>query len=163
MKILERYSDPEFRIEASFAGLLRYKVIESLYGKWQDEANLSLNATIGDSSSEGTNTELGDLQEKHNFSSLHVVHTTPEEAFPTAGEIQQTVVKMLQEYDTAIGDTRLSLLGRAYLLLTLRRSKVRFAAGRFLREAKLTPREEDALELLILEFHNRTKEFLLQD
>ena len=35
IKIMERYNQPNFRIEHSFGGLLRWKVLESLYGNWE--------------------------------------------------------------------------------------------------------------------------------
>lgn len=161
MKVLEKYSDPTFKIQASFAGLLHWKVIESLYGKYKDEINISLNQTVGKRDDGDSNTELGDLQEKAGFSTFLSNQITPEESFPHEGEVIRTVSKLLDEFDEAVSSPKLSFLGRAYLLLTLRRSKVRFAATRFLRVADITPKEEKTLELLVLEFHNRAKDFAL--
>lgn len=153
IKVMERYNQPDFLISHSFAGLLRWKVIESLYSGWKEEANTSINLVFPESSS--NKVELGDLQEK-----LHITPLTPslalsEEAENNEDLVLQTLKNVITEYDAAVGSYRLSLLARAYLLLWLRKSKVRNAPISFKKYLKLSPREEEALDLLLLEIRNR--------
>ena len=43
ISFMKNYNDKDFRIHASFAGLLRFKVLENLYGNYkQDEDNFYL-------------------------------------------------------------------------------------------------------------------------
>ena len=152
IKIMERYSDPDFKITHSFAGLLKWKVIESLYGGWEEEAHLSLNYVFQEDSS--AKTELGDLQSKINVTSL-----TPE----LVTELKEndvenftfTLNNILKEYDEACDSYRASLLGRTYLLLWLRKSKIRHAPTLFKKYVSLSPKEEEVLDLLLLEIRNR--------
>jgi hypothetical protein len=64
------YSKPEFKIDASFAGILNFKILESLYGPKIKKADQigSLNEHIENSKNMGT--ELGDLAESFRFTYL---------------------------------------------------------------------------------------------
>lgn len=152
IKIMERYSDPEFKITHSFAGLLKWKVIESLYGGWEEEAHLSLNYVFQEDSS--TKTELGDLQSK-----IHATSLTPELVTELKEDDAENLIftlnNILKEYDEACNSYRSSLIGRAYLLLWLRKSKIRHAPSLFKRYIDLPPKEEEILDLLLLEIRNR--------
>ena len=151
IKIMVRYSQPGFRIEHSFGGLLRWKVLESLYGNWEEESHLSLNAIVGDDSS---NTELGDLQDKMHLQSLGSQFTVEMDE-SRLEDLTQNVRSILNEFDVAVDSYRLSLSARLYLLLTLRKSKIRQSANLFKQYIKLEPKEEQALDLLLLEIRNR--------
>lgn len=152
IKIMERYNQPNFRIEHSFGGLLRWKVLESLYGNWEEESHMSLNAIVGDDS--GSKTELGDLQDKMNLHPLSPAFSV--EMDETQFEsIIDNVRDIIEEFDYAVDSYRLSLLARLYILLTFRKSKVRQSIASFKQYASLDIKEEQALDLLLLEIRNR--------
>ncbi len=155
IKIMERYRDPTFKIDFSFAGLLRWKVLESLYKDWQEEYCLSLNHVI----KEDSKTELGDLQLK-NATPIGSPDPapTPEKLSETVNyqDIIKNINRIFEEFDDIIvNNPRLSLIARLYTLLTFRRSKVRRALEAFKKHIPLTLKEEKALDLLLLEIKNR--------
>ena len=152
IKIMARYSQPGFRIEYSFGGLLRWKVLESLYGNWEEEAHLSLNAIVGDDS--GNKTELGDLQDKMHLHPLGAQFTVEMDE-SRLEDLAKNIRTILMEFDGAVDSYRLSLSARLYLLLTLRKSKIRQATTLFKQFIGLEPKEEQALDLLLLEIRNR--------
>jgi len=152
IKIMARYDQPGFKIEHSFGGLLRWKVLESLYGNWEEESHLSLNAIIGDDS--GNKTELGDLQDKMHLQSLGSQFTVELDESKLE-DLSESIRDILNEFDAAVDSYRLSTLARLYLLLTLRKSKVRQSATLFKQFAQLDPKEEQVLDLLLLEIRNR--------
>jgi hypothetical protein len=149
---MERYNQPNFRIEHSFGGLLRWKVLESLYGNWEEESHMSLNAIVGDDS--GNKTEVGDLQETMNLHPLSPAFSVEmdESQFEN---IIDNVRDIIEEFDYAVDSYRLSMLARLYILLTFRKSKVRQAVSSFKQYASLNIKEEQALDLLLLEIRNR--------
>lgn len=151
IKVMERYAKPDFKITHSFAGLLKWKVIESLYGDREEDTHLSLNYVFQEDSS--TKTELGDLQDK-----VHASALTPELMLEPENNIDTlifTLNNVLKEYDEACNSYRSSLIARTYLLLWLRKSKIRHAPAIFKRYISLNPKEEEALDLLLLEIRNR--------
>ena len=149
---MARYSQPGFRIEHSFGGLLRWKVLESLYGNWEEEAHLSLNAIVGDDS--GNKTELGDLQDKMHLHPLGAQFTVEMDE-SRLEDLAKNIRTILMEFDGAVDSYRLSLSARLYLLLTLRKSKIRQSTTLFKQFIGLEPKEEQALDLLLLEIRNR--------
>lgn len=152
IKVMERYNDPNFKIDHSFAGLLRWKVIESLYGGWEEDVHLSLNFIMQEDAS--SKVELGDLQEKLGATTLGANFTVEldEDSFD---DLVAVVKDILKEFDLACDNYRLTLLSRLYLLLLLRKSKIRHSLSIFKRYLNLTPKEEEVLDLLLLEVRNR--------
>lgn len=150
--LLPPIAPSNFRIEHSFGGLLRWKVLESLYGNWEEEAHLSLNAIVGDDS--GNKTELGDLQDKMHLQSLGSQFTVELDESKLE-DLTISIRSILSEFDIAVDSYRMTLAARLYLLLTLRKSKIRQSANLFKQCIKLEPKEEQALDLLLLEIRNR--------
>jgi hypothetical protein len=70
VKFMAQYEKPDFKTRASFAGLLSFKVLESLYGPKIKAADkiTSLNEHIENGKSRET--ELGELSESYNFTYL---------------------------------------------------------------------------------------------
>lgn len=70
IKFMSQYEKPGYFTRASFAGLLSYKILESLYGPKIRAADriVSLNEHIENGKSHET--ELGDLAENYNFTYL---------------------------------------------------------------------------------------------
>jgi hypothetical protein len=67
VKFMSLYQNPDFKINASFAGILGFKLLEALYGPKVVAADQisSLNEHI--ESEKSKETELGDMQEAFNF------------------------------------------------------------------------------------------------
>ena len=155
IKIMRRYhDDPDFLIDRSFGGLLRWKVIESLYGDRQEESHLSLNHIVSEEG--GHTTELGDLQASIGFhTSTGAVSDEPILDGLLAQEMYSVVRTVLSEFDIAVDSYRLSLLARLFVLLLVRKSKIRHSMNIFRRHMHMKPKEEEALDLLLLEIRNR--------
>lgn len=155
IKIMRRYhDDPDFMIDRSFGGLLRWKVIESLYGDRQEESHLSLNHIVSEEG--GHVTELGDLQSSIGFhTSTGIVSDEPILDGILTQEMYSVVRTVLSEFDTAVDSYRLSLLARLFVLLLVRKSKIRHSMNIFRRHMHMKPKEEEALDLLLLEIRNR--------
>lgn len=154
IKIMKRYHEEEgFKITHSFGGLLRWKVIESLYGGYQEDNHISLNHVV--SSEGGHVTELGDLQSTASLNSLY--HQSYEQDLDNMNsfDIRKIVNQILNEFDQSVDSYRLSMLGRVYLLLIMRKSKIRHSVNIFKRVMDIRPREEEVLDLLMLEVRNR--------
>jgi hypothetical protein len=154
IKIMERYKDPTFKIDFSFAGLLRWKVLESLYKDWQEEYCLSLNHIVR----EDCGTELGDLELKNSTPIGSKDQSCTPEKLDEALDFQNVtrdIGRVFEEFDTVMNDSHISLLARLYTLLMFRRSKVRRAMEAFRKHIPLTLKEEKALDLLLLEIKNR--------
>jgi len=68
IKFMSQYERPEFRIDKSFAGILNYKILESMYGPKVVAADQigSLNEHLENGKSKET--ELGDMAESFKFS-----------------------------------------------------------------------------------------------
>jgi hypothetical protein len=155
IKIMRRYhDDPDFKIEKSFGGLLRWKVIESLYGDRQEESHLSLNHIVSEEG--GHVTELGDLQSSIGFHTS-TSHVSDEPILDSilVQEMYGVVRSVLNEFDEAVDNYRLSLLARIFVLLLIRKSKIRHSMNIFRRHMHMSPKEEEALDLLLLEVRNR--------
>lgn len=155
IKIMRRYhDDPDFLIDRSFGGLLRWKVVESLYGDRQEESHLSLNHIVSEEG--GHVTELGDLQASIGFhTSTNVDSDEPILDGILLQEMYTVVREVLDEFDLAVDNYRLSLLARLFVLLSIRKSKIRHSVNIFKRHIHLRPKEEEAIDLLMLEIRNR--------
>lgn len=154
IKIMERYKDPEFRILHSFAGLLKWKIIESLYGPKEEDMHLSLNHVLREDAS--SKIELGDLQSKLNLTTVNSQTESDDVLLVSAPrDIGYIVSNLLCEFDEACDSYRLSVLSRIYLLLWLRKSKIRNHMQSFKKNLDLSAKEEESLELLLLEMRNR--------
>ncbi len=152
IKIMERYNQPTFKIEHSFGGLLRWKVLESLYGNWEEESHISLNTIVGDDS--GTKTELGDLQDKIHLHPLSPRFVTEIDESKLEN-VAEGIRDVLREFDTAANSYILSLHARLYALLIFRKSKVRQSISLFKQAIDVDAKEEQVLDLLLLEIRNR--------
>lgn len=156
IKIMERYrTDPEFFITDSFGGLLRWKVIESLYGDFEEDNHSSLNFVVGNEG--GHITELGDLQSSVGTQNVMYkdVSLTQDLDKTSSQDVMKDTLTVLTEFDDSVDNYRLKLLGRLCVLLTLRKSKVRHSLQVFKNHMNITPREDEVLDLLVLEIRNR--------
>lgn len=109
IKFFEQYEkNPDFRIDYSFGGVLRYKVIECLYGPkiQKNDAVLSLNSLV-----QNTNevNELEDLQEfldmRPYWSSSYDVEDPVYKLYHTEEEAIKTVISVISDvYQAGVSD-----------------------------------------------------------
>lgn len=152
LAILKQYQKVGWKIEASFAGALRWKVIESLYGPKNEESHYSLNTTFSD------DTDSKEMLDIVSSSSLPWSNDSycddPEETtFNQYSAVVEEVNRLLDEaYE--ILDYRLYVRFLPWLLLNIRKTRARNVMQTFT-SCFLTSREESAFELLLLELRNR--------
>lgn len=170
LKFMQRYNtDPNFKVNDSFAGVLKWKVIEALYGDYEEDDHVSLNLSIGDSN-QG---ELGDTQVRNKFESVTCSddYFNPERMFNVV-DIDADIHKILAELDEELADfefdsspdgsddepinyERMAILTRMYLLLYLRKPKSRHAKLLFKKHYVRNYKEEQIIELTVMELRNR--------
>ena len=152
LAILKQYQKVGWKIEASFAGALRWKVIESLYGPKNEESHYSLNTTFSDDTD---SKEMLDLVSSSSLPwSIDSYCDDPEETtFNQYSAVVEEVNRLLDEaYE--ILDYRLYVRFLPWLLLNIRKTRARNVMQTFT-SCFLTSREESAFELLLLELRNR--------
>ena len=152
LAILKQYQKVGWKIEASFAGALRWKVIESLYGPKNEESHYSLNTTFSDDTD---SKEMLDLVSSSSLPWSNDSHCDdPEETtFNQYSAVVEEVNRLLDEaYE--ILDYRLYVRFLPWLLLNIRKTRARNVMQTFT-SCFLTSREESAFELLLLELRNR--------
>lgn len=152
LAILKQYQKVGWKIEASFAGALRWKVIESLYGPKNEESHYSLNTTFSD------DTDSKEMLDLVSSSSLPWSNDSycddPEETtFNQYSAVVEEVNRLLDEAYEML-DYRLYVRFLPWLLLNIRKTRARNVMQTFT-SCFLTSREESAFELLLLELRNR--------
>lgn len=151
LKLLNQYRKPGWKVWGSFAGALRWKVVEALYQDAEEESSQSLNLFLGTDS----NRELGDILDKIGAVTLWKQESDdPQEIFISAHDSSKAEVFEILREATEVLPYRLVLLFHAYLLLKLRRPKTRLTLPAF-KQYFLDAKAEEAFELLLLEIRNR--------
>lgn len=140
---------PDFEVGASFAGMMRFKVLEVL-GKKPQDYQVSLNFNVNE---EGT--ELVDILDSSKLKGgVNWQDYSPEKKF-TGISIKETISNVLSEFDEAIEyDPKLEVLARLYLTLYLRKPRSRHAKRVFLDRWAPDFRTERVLERVVLEVYN---------
>ena len=139
---------PQFEVGASFAGMINGKILEVLYGGTHD-FDVSLNSKINDDGDE--------------IIDIFQLEGTEEEPYSPTSQfdkitIEEIIDDVFDEMDEVIDyDLRLEMLARLYVLLYFRKPKSRHAKKIFLSRNCKNQKEEDFLERVILEIHNRLK------
>lgn len=139
---------PQFEVGASFAGMINGKILEVLYGGTHD-FDVSLNSKINDDGDE--------------ILDIFQIEGTDDEYYNPLSQFEKTSVEeiidaVFNEMDEVVDyDLRLEALARLYVLLYFRKPKSRHAKKVFLLKNCKNQKEEDFLERVILEIHNRLK------
>lgn len=151
LRFMNQYNRREdFKVDASFAGALKFKIIEVLYGGDED-FHVSLNQII----SENSNTELMD-----SLSTKMHLFLTPETLTPEEIALKQSNIEIIDEVlfelDKEIGkDSRLAFLARLYLTIILRVPRTRHIKRMFMEKWATDYKTERVLESVVLEVYNR--------
>lgn len=147
--------NPDFYVGASFAGMVKWKIVEALYKpKLRAENNhLSLNQLLSD---EGTK-ELGDniTYEDNNLAVGASDYLSPEDQIIIDDE-ENIIIGIFKELDEVIGhESRNAFLVRLYFLIFLRGPKTRHSKRLFMERWGKNHQVEQVLEASILEVHQR--------
>ena len=158
VKFMCQYEKPDYRTKASFAGLLSYKVLESLYGpkiKAVDQI-ASLNEHI--EKDRGHETELGDLAENYNFTYMFRPH---------AKDITDDPADYLFDKDNDAIDNIITVVKDVYKSVDLHSFFIiTIAIYQFIEKSKtlerfkslfFTPELTEIYDLSLLEINNRLR------
>ena len=154
--LLDQYKVKGWKIEASFAGALRYKIWDAMYKRKNDEMNYSLNTTFTDDSD---SKEIMDLIGSNSVLPWEMVNGKIETDDPF-DSIAATMNIAYSEIEDVIKEAHADLPYKSFmrflpwLILQIRRPKTRNIQQLF-RELYITGREEDAFNILLLEIRNR--------
>lgn len=151
LKIFDRYDkDPLFRVESSFAGWVKYPILELLYGHKQKrlDKTFSLNSLV----SSDNHQELLDFPKAFSFSPLSQVDYS-HNIVSDIDDVYKIIVSVVNEAKSVLS-YRLRLLFKIGLLLLIRRPKSRFIFSRFVKMF-FSEQEEQTFEVFILELRNR--------
>lgn len=151
--LLNQYNKEGWRVEASFAGVLRWKVVEALYSKANDDMNYSLNRTF----SEDDNKELLSIvsnNENPFRDSYSELEEDPGDLVVNSINVASDEVSNLidQAYEILPYNTFLRFL--PWILLQLRKPKLKNIQTMF-KSLFISSKEEAAFELLLMELRNR--------
>jgi hypothetical protein len=146
----KQYLKPEWRVWGSFAGALRWKVVEALYKESFEDKMSSLNQLVG----EGTQ-EVADVLDKIGATILYNEEgEDPADAAARNFNVASAEISGLLDEAYEALPFRLFILFECYLLLRLRRPKTRRTLPAF-QEFYLDGKAEKAFDLLMLEVRNR--------
>lgn len=150
--------NPGWKIEASFAGMLRWKIVEAMYKPAKEERNFSLNTTFSD---DQDSKEILDLIGSNAMLPWGVTMDDEENSiigddFLSKFDVSYEVIEELinDAYKMLPYPTFLRLL--PWLLMKIRKPRTRNVIQLF-EKMYLTTKERNAFDLLLLEMHNRLK------
>jgi hypothetical protein len=156
VKFMSQYERPTFRIDASFAGMLSFKVLEAMYGPKVIAADQisSLNEHIENGRS--SDTEFGDMAEVYNFSylfrpdSAQIGDDPSDYLFNKESDAIDSVLTVLKDLHK-VCDLHSFFVICLGIVQFLRKRK---SYGRF-RDRFLNKSQREILDVAILEIKNR--------
>lgn len=152
LAIFKQYRKAGWKVEASFAGALKWKVFEVLFGPKNEETHYSLNNTFTD---DVDSKEMIDLVSSSSLPwSNEAYCDDPERTFLNQYNSVMDEINRLLDEAYEILDYRLYIRFLPWLLLNIRKPKTRNVMRSFT-NCFLTTKEESAFELLLLELRNR--------
>ncbi len=158
VKYMSQYEKADYKTNTSFAGLLKYKVLEALYGPKVKAADriLSLNDHIEKGQPSGHETELGDLPENYNFTylfrptTMDITSDPSEYLFNTQEDAIKNIGTVIQDlYQSSDLHTFFIVTQAIYQFIEKSKTLAKF------KEIFFTPSINDIYELSLLEIRNR--------
>jgi len=159
LRFLNQYkTNPEFKVDWSFAGMMVYKVLEVLYGHKKEDNHVSLNFYMNDDSKG----ELGDYLTKIGYRNIlnpnEAKYYNPEYVIQEGMDSFNCVKDVLSELDASLPDNkRLCLLIRFRALMMFRYPRSRHADSVFKKQFARDYKEECIIDQTLLEIRNRIK------
>jgi hypothetical protein len=159
------YNKPSFKIESSFAGYIKFKILEVLYDPqkvWEEQCG-SLNAILASSNGDSRGgSEVGELSEALSFDYLFPVDTAnPEERFFKTDtsllidSIYKVIVDVFVAQNTCDFDVYQSTLTAMIVLLTFRKGTV--AVDKYKQLWKASEFTDLLSDKALLEIYNRLR------
>lgn len=160
LAVFAQYAKKEdWSIEASFAGILFWKVNEAMYGQKDDDKNSSLNATFD--SSDASSKEVmdvvsynADLPWNSEINGHSSPILTPEEALFKQVDVSYSEVNAIIEEAYQMLPYKTFMRFVPWLVMQFRKPKTRNIQSLF-SKLFLDSREENVFDILLLELHNR--------
>ena len=149
--LMNQYLKEGWKIASSFAGALRWKVVEALYGGSKDEMNYSLNRTFSD---ESNAKEVLDLMSNDNTPWYKYISQDPADYVIDQHNAALDEIRYLIDQAYEILPYRVYMRFLPWLLLKIRKPKVRNIMLQF-NKFFLNSKEEEAFDILLLEMRNR--------
>lgn len=149
--LMGQYKREGWKVSASFAGALRWKVVEALYGDSKDEMNFSLNKTFTDDSNAK---EALDMMSGENTIWYKEKSDNPADIINDNYNAAIDEVRYLIDQAYSILPYKVYFKFLPWLLLKIRKPKARNIMMQFNR-IFLSSKEEEAFELLLMEMRNR--------
>lgn len=157
LAVMNQYQTPGWHIQASFAGILYWKVIEAMYSCADEEKNSSLNFKFSDDQNSKEITDAIDSGAMLPWQMRTGRQSTPDDP---AENLEYSVNIAFEEIVSLLDEAYLMLPYNTYmkfvpwLLLQIRKPKTRNIKALF-SKLFLTSKEENALDILLLEMRNR--------
>lgn len=157
LSFMSQYNkNPDFYVGASFAGMVKWKIVEALYKYQTEDDHLSLNQVINDDGAK----EIGEnmTYEDSVIKSNSIDYMSPEEAIISENN-ENIIITIMNELDEVIGhSSKNAFLARLYLLIFLRSPRTRHSKRLFMERWGKDHQVEQVLESTILELHQRLTE-----
>lgn len=145
IKFMSQYlTNPNFKIGASFAGMMKWQVLSVLYGKEEKIKYESLEKTLSDDSS----TTLGDIIHNDEYTNNAFLKTSAKDIFE----------EVIYELNKTKVDSKTKSLIYMYLILCLREPKNHHSKKIFQQNFFSDFKKRKILNLTLLEIYNRLKE-----
>lgn len=145
--------NPDFYVGASFAGMVKWKIVEALYKYQTEDDHLSLNQIISD---DGQKEIVDNMTYEDNAISCNSFDYLSPEDKVLAMDNETVFMSVVKELDQIIGhDSKNAFLTRLYLLIILRGPRTRHSKRLFLEKWGKDHQTEQVLEASLLELHQR--------
>lgn len=152
-EFMERFLEEDFKIEASFAGSLKWKALESFYGTKEEDVHVSLNSLVGDGSH-----SVEDGQEASKFNNFFIDSVESVEDSLVRINLYQEVLKIFQEFDEIVKSPKLRVLIRLYTFLEIRGPRTKHIREFFYKNHTVNNKEKLLLKTTQLELYKRLRE-----
>lgn len=155
--LMNQYSKAGWKVNVSFAGILKWKVYEAMYEQADNEQNSSLNATFtNDKDSKEVIDMIGSSSCLPWTVTIHgqTLEDNPSDILTKKVNVSFSEISGVidEAYDILPYKTFMRFV--PWLVLKIRKAKTRNIEPLFKR-LFLTSKEEDAFDILLLEIHNR--------
>lgn len=149
--LLNQYRKEGWKVSASFAGALRWKVVEALYGDSKEEMNYSLNRVFSDDSNAK---EALDLVRTSDSPWYKGVKDDPaDEVIDSTNAAVEEIDNLIEQaYDILPYHIYMKFL--TWLLLRIRKPRTKNIMNSY-HKLFLNNKEEEAFDILLLEMRNR--------
>lgn len=156
MLLLNQYKKEEWSVGSSFAGVLRWKVVEAMYKQANDEMHYSLNTTFNKDANNKEFLDVIGLGSEKNWTVIagNTIEESPSDSVINEVNVAFNEVNRVIDEAYELLPYNLYIKFLPWLVLKFRKPKSRNSQTTFT-DWFLTGREEDAFDILFLEIRDR--------